>query len=167
LYEGNKLVEYRYVDPATFTRIPAGRIPVISADARLKIQNKQAEIAKEQVEKQRVAALAKKEAAEKAEKAAATQREAAAICAAYHNYWFLIAYKSKNGNDMMFSDGVQKNIDNEYSGDKEYRDIRSKMFSQLSTINLGNPSQSEIQYVKSAAGFCVKAGFPIGQNTGR
>ena len=289
LYEGNKLVEYRYVDPATFTRIPAGKIPVISADARLKIENKQAEIAKEQVEKQRVAALAKKEAAEKAEKAASTEtsralenlgikriaycaasftqasqfftgtqktqfkektdaafstsrtivsktsidsvkaaeissawylekmdlyvkairskytkpdggldnaflklveadysecwsyldslnakedsvntrREAAAICAAYHNYWFLIAYKSKNGNDMMFSDGVQKNIDNEYSGDKEYRDIRSKMFSQLSTINLGNPSQSEIQYVKSAAGFCVKAGFPIGQNTGR
>ena len=61
LYEGNKLVEYRYVDPATFTRIPAGKIPVISADARLKIEAKQAEIAKEQAEKQRVAALAKRD----------------------------------------------------------------------------------------------------------
>ena len=62
LYDGNGLIEYRYVDPATFTRIPAGKIPIISPDARLKIEAKQAEIAKEQVEKRRVAALAKKEA---------------------------------------------------------------------------------------------------------
>lgn len=40
LYESNKLVENRYVDPATFTRIPAGKIPVISASARLKIESK-------------------------------------------------------------------------------------------------------------------------------
>jgi len=37
LYEGNGLIEYRYVDPATFTRIPAGKIPTISSDARSKL----------------------------------------------------------------------------------------------------------------------------------
>ena len=64
LYE-NTLIEYRYVDPATFTRIPAGKIPIISSDARLKIESNQAEIAKKQAEDQRAAALAREEAAKK------------------------------------------------------------------------------------------------------
>ena len=58
LYE-NTLIEYRYIDPATFTRIPAEKIPVISANTRLKIEGKQAELNKEQAEKQRVAAQAR------------------------------------------------------------------------------------------------------------
>jgi len=66
-YEGG-LIEYRFVDPATFSRIPAAKIPVISADARLKIERKQAEIVKERTEKIRIAALAEQMAAEKAEK---------------------------------------------------------------------------------------------------
>lgn len=41
----NSLKEYRYVDPTTFSRIPANKIPVISADARALIEKKQAEIA--------------------------------------------------------------------------------------------------------------------------
>jgi len=49
VYDGgrgdNILKEYRYVDPATFNRIPANKIPVISADARALIEKKQAEIA--------------------------------------------------------------------------------------------------------------------------
>ena len=62
LYE-DTLIEYRYVDPATFTRIPAGKIPVISSDTRLKIESKQAQIAKiakeaeEKAVKDRLAAL--------------------------------------------------------------------------------------------------------------
>ena len=68
LYESNKLVEYRYIHPATFTRIPAGKIPVISADARLKIERKQAEIVKERTERLRIAALEKQMAEEKSEK---------------------------------------------------------------------------------------------------
>jgi hypothetical protein len=95
-----------------------------------------------------------------------SSKEAAAICAAYHNFWYLMSYKSKAGYDMMFSDRVQKNLDAQYSGDQEYRDIRSKMFSQLATINMGNPSQSQIEYVRAAAAFCVKIGQPIGQMTG-
>ena len=67
IYQSN-LIEYRYIDPATFTRIPAGKIPVISADARLKIERKQAEIVKERTEKLRIAALEKQMAAEKSEK---------------------------------------------------------------------------------------------------
>jgi len=79
LYKDNILIKNQYVDPATFSRIPAGKIPVISTDARLRIENKiadiekkQAEIAKKQAEDQRAAALAKQEA----EKAALAKQEA-------------------------------------------------------------------------------------------
>jgi len=64
----HKLIEFKYVDPGTFTRIPSGKIPVISADARLKIQIKQATIAKEQAERQRAAVQAAQEAREREEK---------------------------------------------------------------------------------------------------
>jgi hypothetical protein len=55
------LIEYRFVDPAIFTRIPFEKIPVISSAARAAIESKQAEIAKKQVENQRAAPLAKQE----------------------------------------------------------------------------------------------------------
>lgn len=64
LYSEN-LIEYRFVDPAIFTRIPFEKIPVISSAARAAIESKQAEIAKKQVEDQRAAALAREEAAKK------------------------------------------------------------------------------------------------------
>ena len=74
LYENNKLVEYRYVDPASFSRIPSGKIPVITADARLKIEGKQAEIAKKEADRQRAAAQAAQDAREREER---RQREIA------------------------------------------------------------------------------------------
>ena len=64
LYSKN-LIEYRFVDPAIFTRIPFEKIPVISSAARAAIESKQAEIAKKQVEDQRAAALAREESAKK------------------------------------------------------------------------------------------------------
>jgi len=74
LYEGDNLIEYRFVDPKTFTRIPAGKIPSISDDERLKIQSKQAEIAKKEADKLLAANLAKKEEQERQKQLKASQQ---------------------------------------------------------------------------------------------
>jgi hypothetical protein len=73
LYSSN-LIEFRFVDPAIFTRIPLGKIPIISSADRVAIEIKQAAITKKQAEDQRGAALLKQEAAEvKARQDAATK----------------------------------------------------------------------------------------------
>ena len=63
LYSSN-LIEFRFVDPAIFTRIPLGKIPIISSADRVAIEIKQSAITKKQAEDQRGAALLKQEAAE-------------------------------------------------------------------------------------------------------
>jgi hypothetical protein len=60
-YDQGFLMEDLYIDPAFFSRIPAGKIPVISNDARLKIENKIADIVKKRAEDQRASDLAQQE----------------------------------------------------------------------------------------------------------